>query len=234
MKTSIATVSISGDLREKLAGHRRRRIRRHRDLRERLPRLRRHAREVGRMVRDAGLEITLFQPFRDFEGHARAAAQAHIRPRGAEVRPDARAGHGPDAGLLQRVALALGGIDRAAADFRELGDSARRGAACASATRPWPGGGTSTTTAMPGRSSGVPITPTSASSSTRSTRWRARSRRRLRSAPIPGDRIFIVQLADAPLDRHGPAALEPALPEHAGPGRPAGARLHARSSGHRL
>ncbi len=35
-------------------------------------------------------------------------------------------------------------------------------------------------------------------------------------------------------DRHGPALLEPALPQHAGPGRPAGRRLHARGRGDRL
>jgi hypothetical protein len=53
--------------------------------------------------------------------------------------------------------VALGGIDRAAADFRELGERAAR-AACASATRRWPGANTSATIATPGRSCGAPTT----------------------------------------------------------------------------
>ena len=68
MKTSIATVSISGDLREKLAaiaaaGFDGIEIFENDFLAfDGLPR------DVGRMVRDHGLEISLFQPFREFEG----------------------------------------------------------------------------------------------------------------------------------------------------------------------
>ena len=93
--------------------------------------------------------------------------------------------------------LALGGIDRAAA-ISANSASARPSAACASATRRWPGAATSTTIATPGRSCAAPIIPISGSSSTASTRWRARSTSNsIRS--IPKDKIFIVQLADAPL-----------------------------------
>jgi 4-hydroxyphenylpyruvate dioxygenase len=68
MKTSIATVSISGGFREKLeaiaaAGFDGIEIFENDFLASDLS-----PAEVGRMVRDAGLEITLFQPFRDFEG----------------------------------------------------------------------------------------------------------------------------------------------------------------------
>ncbi len=68
MKTSIATLSISGDLRDKLtaiaaAGFDGIEIFGNDFLTfDGTPR------EVGRMVRDHGLEILLFQPFRDFEG----------------------------------------------------------------------------------------------------------------------------------------------------------------------
>ena len=67
MKTSIATVSISGDLREKLeaiiaAGFDGVEIFENDFLAYHLS-----AAEVGAMARDLGLEITLFQPFRDFE-----------------------------------------------------------------------------------------------------------------------------------------------------------------------
>ena len=68
MKTSIATVSISGDLQEKLdaiaaAGFDGIEI-----FEQDFIAFDGSPREVGRMVRDHGLEIMLFQPFRDFEG----------------------------------------------------------------------------------------------------------------------------------------------------------------------
>ena len=68
MRTSIATVSISGDLGEKLeaiaaAGFDGVEIFENDFLTYGAS-----AEDVGRMVRDLGLEITLFQPFRDFEG----------------------------------------------------------------------------------------------------------------------------------------------------------------------
>ena len=74
MKTSIATVSISGDLREKLAaiaaaGFDGIEIFENDFLAfDGLPR------DVGRMVRDHGLEISLFQPFREFEACRRRSA----------------------------------------------------------------------------------------------------------------------------------------------------------------
>ena len=163
MKTSIATVSISGDFAEKLVGDRRRRFRRRRDLRERFSRLRRLARaRSGAWSRDAGLEITLFQPFRDFEGLPEPQrSRAFDR---AERKFDVMQELGTDLMLVcSNVSpVSLGGIDRAAADFRELGERAAQRAACASATRRWPGAGTSTIIATPGRSCGAPIIPTSA------------------------------------------------------------------------
>ena len=67
MKTSIATVSISGSLREKLeaiakAGYDGIEI-----FEQDFIAHDGGPREVGRMIRDCGLDITLFQPFRDFE-----------------------------------------------------------------------------------------------------------------------------------------------------------------------
>ena len=83
MKTSIATVSISGTLTEKLqaiaaAGFDGVEIFENDFLAFDGP-----PREVGRMVRDAGLEITLFQPFRDFGG---VAVPACPRSRGTAER----------------------------------------------------------------------------------------------------------------------------------------------------
>jgi 4-hydroxyphenylpyruvate dioxygenase len=84
--------------------------------------------EVGRMVRDHKLEITLFQPFRDFEGLPEPQrSRAFDR---AERKFDLMQELGTDLMLICSNAspAALGGIDRAAADFRELGErAAKRG-----------------------------------------------------------------------------------------------------------
>lgn len=124
MQTSIATVSISGDLREKLeaiaaAGFDGVEIFENDFLAyDRSPR------EVGRMVTDLGLTITLFQPFRDFEGLPEPQRrQAFDR---AERKFDLMEELGTDLMLICSSVspLALGGIDRAAADLRELGERA--------------------------------------------------------------------------------------------------------------
>ena len=128
MKTSIATVSISGNLREKLtaiaeAGYDGLEIFEQDFIAdEGSPRM------IGEMIRDHGLEILLFQPFRDFEG----------LPEGLRERAFSRAERKFD--LMQELGTdlmlvcssispkSLGGIDRAADDFRELGErAAKRG-----------------------------------------------------------------------------------------------------------
>jgi len=81
-------------------------------------------REVGQMVRDRGLEISLFQPFRDFEGMPEPQRQKTFdrAKRKFELMQDLGA---PLMLVCSNVSpAALGGIDRAAADFAELGDLA--------------------------------------------------------------------------------------------------------------
>lgn len=124
MKTSIATVSISGTLPEKLAaiaaaGFSGIEIFEQDFLATDIP-----PRDVGQMVRDHGLEITLFQPFRDFEGlpepfRARAFARAR---RKFQLMNQL----GTDLVLVCSSVhpASLGGIDRMAADFHALGDVA--------------------------------------------------------------------------------------------------------------
>lgn len=124
MKTSIATVSISGDLGEKLeavaaAGFDGIEI-----FENDFLTFGASAAEVRRRANDLGLEITLFQPFRDFEGlpePLRARAFERARRKFALMND-----LGTDLVLVcSNVSPdALGGIDRAAADFRELGDIA--------------------------------------------------------------------------------------------------------------
>ena len=124
MKTSIATVSISGSLQDKLeaialAGYDGIEI-----FEQDFIAQDSRPRDVGKMVRDHGLEITLFQPFRDFEGLPEPyRSKAFDR---AERKFDLMQELGTDLVLICSSChpRALGGIDRAADDLRELGDRA--------------------------------------------------------------------------------------------------------------
>lgn len=124
MKTSIATVSISGNLVEKLeaiaaAGFDGIEI-----FEQDFIAHDGNPREVGDLIRSMGLNITLFQPFRDFEGLPEPLrAKAFDR---AERKFDLMQELGTDLMLVcsNCHTEALGGIDRAAADFAELGERA--------------------------------------------------------------------------------------------------------------
>ena len=128
MKTSIASVSISGNLREKLeaiaaAGYDGIEIFEADFIAD-------HGspRDVGNLIRDHGLEITLFQPFRDFEALPEPArSKAFDR---AERKFDVMQELGTDLVLICSSVhpASLGGIDRSANDFHELGErAAKRG-----------------------------------------------------------------------------------------------------------
>ncbi|TPW31545.1 sugar phosphate isomerase/epimerase and 4-hydroxyphenylpyruvate domain-containing protein [Martelella alba] len=124
MKMSIATVSISGTLTDKLtaiaaAGYDGIEIFEQDFLADVTS-----PREIGRMVRDHGLTITLFQPFRDFEGLPEPLrAKAFDR---AERKFDLMQELGTDLILICSSVhpQALGGVDRAAADLAALGERA--------------------------------------------------------------------------------------------------------------
>ncbi len=66
MKTSIATVSLSGDLPEKIGAIARAGFDGVEIFENDFIAFDHSPREVGRIVRDAGMIVTLFQPFRDF------------------------------------------------------------------------------------------------------------------------------------------------------------------------
>ena len=68
LRTSIATVCLAGDLREKLAAISAAGFDGIEIFEQDFIAFEHGAREVARMAADQGLEITLFQPFRDFEG----------------------------------------------------------------------------------------------------------------------------------------------------------------------
>jgi 4-hydroxyphenylpyruvate dioxygenase len=128
MKTSIATVSISGDLPEKLAAIAAAGFEGVEIFENDFLAFDGTPREVGRMVRDAGLEIALFQPFRDFEGLPQPQRGRSMDR--AERKFDLMNDLGADLVLVCSSVspIALGGVDRAADDFRELGErAAQRG-----------------------------------------------------------------------------------------------------------
>ena len=123
-KRSIATVSLSGALDEKLravaaAGFDAVEI-----FESDLLSFNGSPRGVGQMCRDLGLAICAFQPFRDFEGMPEPQRARNFAR--AERKFDVMQELQTDLMLIcSNISPAsLGGIDRAAADFRELGERA--------------------------------------------------------------------------------------------------------------
>ncbi len=128
MKTSIATVSLSGTLGEKLEAIAAAKFDAVEIFENDLVTFNGTPADVRRACRELGLDIVTLQPFRDFEG-----MPAGPRERGfarAERKFDVMQELGCDLLMIcsNVAAEALGGIDRAAADLRELGErAARRG-----------------------------------------------------------------------------------------------------------
>ena len=124
MKTSIATVSISGEFPEKLAAIAKAGFTGVEIFENDFLTYDASPRQVAALVRDHGLEVTLFQPFRDFEGMPEP-----MRARGferAKRKFDIMGELGTDLMLIcSNVSpFAVGGIDRAASDFQQLGELA--------------------------------------------------------------------------------------------------------------
>src|SRR6185503_6455938 len=126
MKTAIATVCLSGALDEKLEAIARAGFKRVEIFENDLLTFNGSPNDVRRMIEDAGLETITFQPIRDFEG----------MPEGRRERAFSRAERKFD--VMQALDCdlllicsnvspdSLGGIERAAADLRELGERAHK------------------------------------------------------------------------------------------------------------
>ncbi|HEY1542468.1 MAG TPA: TIM barrel protein [Xanthobacteraceae bacterium] len=196
METSIATVCLSGDLRDKLraiaaAGFRGVEI-----FESDLLSYNGTPADVAKEMADLGLRAITFQPFRDFEGMPDAQRQRTFDR--AERKFD----------LMQELACgllmacssvapdAIGGVDRAAADYRELGERAKkRGLRIGFEALAW------------GRHVNdyrdawevVRRADHPAVGLVLDTFHIFARRTDIKAIPsIPGDRIFLVQLADAP------------------------------------
>ena len=128
MQSSIATVCLSGGLEEKLQAIAAARFKAVEIFENDLLSFNGTPSDVRRIVGDLGLDIIAFQPFRDFEGMPEARrAQVFSR---AERKFDLMQELGCDLLMVcsNVAADSLGGIDRAAADFHELGErAAKRG-----------------------------------------------------------------------------------------------------------
>lgn len=197
MKTSIATVCIAGDLREKLAAIAAAGFDGIEIFEQDFITFDASPREVGAMVRDHGLEISLFQPFRDFEGLPEPErGRAFDR---MERKFDLMQELGTDLVLVCSSVhpKALGGIDRMAADFSELGErAAARGLrvgyeALAWGRHVWDHRDAWEVVRRANHDNIGLIVDSF------HTLGRKLSPESIRS--IPGDKIFFVQLADAPL-----------------------------------
>jgi 4-hydroxyphenylpyruvate dioxygenase len=128
MQTAIATVSLPGTLDEKLAAIAAAKFRGVEIFENDLLSFNGAPAEARRMIDDLGLRTITFQPFRDFEGMPSPQRERNFAR--AERKFDLMQELGCDLLLIcSNVSPeALGGIDRAAADFHELGErAARRG-----------------------------------------------------------------------------------------------------------
>lgn len=196
MKTAIATVSIPGNLREKLEAIAKAGFDGIEIFEQDFIADAGAPREIGQMVRDHGLEISLFQPFRDFEG-----LTGTLRTRAfdrARLKFDTMAELGAELMLICSTVhpQSLGGIDRAADDFAELGQiAAERGLRVGFEALAWGRHVNDHRDAweIVRRADHPAVGLIVDSFHTLSRRIDPDTIRR-----IPGDRIFFVQLADAP------------------------------------
>jgi 4-hydroxyphenylpyruvate dioxygenase len=126
MQTSIATVSLPGGLAEKLEATAAAGFSGVEIFESDLLSFNGTPKDVARMVADLGLKIVTFQPFRDFEGMPEPARSRTFAR--AERKFDLMGELGSDLLMIcSNVAPdSQGGIDRAAADFHELGERASK------------------------------------------------------------------------------------------------------------
>jgi 4-hydroxyphenylpyruvate dioxygenase len=126
MQTSIATVSLSGGLAEKLEATAAAGFAGVEIFESDLLSFNGTPKDVARMVAQLGLKIVTFQPFRDFEGMPEPQRSRTFAR--AERKFDLMGELGCDLLMIcSNVAPdSLGGIDRAAADFHELGERAKK------------------------------------------------------------------------------------------------------------
>ena len=197
MKTSIATVSLSGTLGEKLEAIANAEFDAVEIFENDLITFNGAPADVRRACTELGLGIVTLQPFRDFEGMPPGRRERAMDR--AERKFDVMQELGTDLLMIcSNVAPeSLGGIDRAASDLRELGErAARRGLRIAFEALAWGRHINDYRDAWEAvRRADHPAVGLVLDSFHILARGTDLSAIRA----IPGDRIFLVQLADAPL-----------------------------------
>ena len=197
MKTSIATVSLSGTLGEKLEAIANAKFDAVEIFENDLITFNGAPADVRRACAELGLDIVTLQPFRDFEGMPPGRRERAMDR--AERKFDVMQELGTDLLMIcSNVAPeSLGGIDRAAADLRELGErAARRGLRIAFEALAWGRHINDYRDAWEAvRRADHPAVGLVLDS----FHILARGTDLGAIRAIPGDRIFLVQLADAPL-----------------------------------
>ena len=197
MKPAIATVSLSGALDEKLEAIAAARFAAVEIFENDLLSFNGTPREVRRMIDDLGLQLITFQPFRDFEGMPEPQRSRNFVR--AERKFDLMQELGCDLLLVcSNVSPdSLGGIDRAAADLHALGErAARRGLRVAFEALAWGRHVNDYRDAW----EAVRRADHPAVGLVLDTFHTLARRTDLRAiGSIPRDRIFLVQIADAPL-----------------------------------
>ena len=197
MKTSIATVSLSGTLGEKLEAIANAKFDAVEIFENDLITFNGAPADVRNACGELGLDIVTLQPFRDFEGMPPGRRERAMER--AERKFDVMQELGTDLLMIcSNVAPeSLGGIDRAAADLRELGErAAKRGLRIAFEALAWGRHINDYRDAWEAvRRADHPAVGLVLDSFHILARGTDLSAIRA----IPGDRIFLVQLADAPL-----------------------------------
>jgi len=197
MKTSIATVSLSGTLGEKLEAIAAAKFDAVEIFENDLVTYSGPPADIAKACRDLGLDIITLQPFRDFEGMP--AGQRERAFARAERKFDTMQELGTDLLMIcSNVSPdSLGGIDRAAADLRELGErAAKRGLRIAFEALAW---GRHINDYRDSWEAVRRADHPAVGLVLDSFHILARGTDLSTIRSIPGDRIFLVQLADAPL-----------------------------------
>ena len=197
LRTALATVCISGTLEDKLAAAAAAGLRRRRDLRAGPGRVGALARrDPGPLRRPGPLDRPL-PALPRLRLHRPRAVRAQPAARRAQVRRHGRAGHRPHPGLLRGRPGRRRRRSTCSPSSCTASPNGPRRTACASPTRRSPGAPRSTPTSSPGTSCGGPTTPRSACAWTASTSCPA-ARDPAGIEDIPGEKLFFLQLADAP------------------------------------
>lgn len=197
MKTSIATVSIAGDLREKLTAIAAAGFDGIEIFEQDFITYDGTPADVGQMIRDHGMSIDLFQPVRDFEGLPEPLRQRAFDR--VERKFDLMQELGCPLLLVSSTThgQSLGGIDRIAGDFHELGKRAQaRGLRVGFEARSWGSHVKDYRDAweVVRRADSAAVGLILDSFHTLASKTDLAAIR-----AIPGDRIFHLQLADAPM-----------------------------------